>query len=461
MNYRKLLNTVLLALPLVLLLVATFFQHQGTIPVRIASTSVVLFIIIFAAGYVVLEHRGIPFNQLLFTSLTVTAMGFIAILIQPENYNLMPMFVAVMLVSIVVDRKMSMIIHVALSLIVTITIGLTGTTLIYYVLIGMLAAILADSTKERQRMLVVLLGMSLAGGSIHLLLNYVLYQVVDLLGMLVAMANIALTIIVVVGSLPLWESIFKVMTPLKLLEFANGNHKLIQRMLQEAPGTYHHVQMVANLSEQGARSVGADAILAKTGAVYHDIGKLKEPMYFIENQNGAPNPHDEIAAEDSAKIIIDHVNYGVKLGLEHHLPEAIIAIIREHHGTTLVRYFYHKALNYNDGVNYPESSFRYDGPIPQTKEAAIVMLADCVEAFVRSLSEEERHLDKIRWIISEVIRQKIADGQLDDAGLEVGELSRISNAFAEVYNGMYHERIQYPKANESVISTDHTSEASL
>lgn len=444
-RYSKILRTVLTFIPILLMCTAGYFSLSSTTTRKWTIMLTMVLIILILSLFLYFNKKQFAFNHMLFMSMVLSIVGAISFYIRDTSYLFMPILIAVMLIAIIIDEEIAILMHFGLMAMIAVVVGQGTVFLIYYGILGVVTAFTVNYSKQRNKMLVILASLSLFSSVLHTLLAYTIYDVVKLSEVFLAMANSALALIVVIGSLPLWESIFQVMTPLKLMEFANSDNDLMQRLLVEAPGTYHHVQMVGNLAERGAKSIGANSLLAKTSAVYHDIGKLKEPLYFIENQNGGPNPHDEIAAEDSARIIIEHVSYGVKLAHEHKLPMAIIDIIEQHHGTSLVAYFYHKAQNYKDGVDYPEEKFRYDGPKPQTKEAAVVMLADCVEAFVRSLSEKDRTLEKIRWIIDEIIRQKFEDGQLDESPLQVAELKSIGEAFMQVYNGLYHERISYPE----------------
>jgi len=247
--------------------------------------------------------------------------------------------------------------------------------------------------------------------------------------------------VVSLGTLPLWESVFKVLTPLKLMELTDPNQPLLRRLFAEAPGTYHHSLIVGSLSEAAASSIGANPLLAKAGAYYHDIGKLKRPSYFKENQFGIENPHDQMEPIQSTEIIISHWEDGMKLGKETKLPREIMDIIDQHHGNTLMSYFYHKASK--DGETLPEDKFRYGGQKPKSKEATIVMLADSVEAAVRSI----RNMDEtaIELMVGRIIKGKIEDGQLDHSPITTKEINTVKNTFISVLKGIYHERIEYPE----------------
>ena len=231
-------------------------------------------------------------------------------------------------------------------------------------------------------------------------------------------------------------------TPLKLLELADPNHPLLKRLLMEAPGTYHHSLMVGNLAEVAARQIGGNALLARVGAYFHDVGKLKRPNFFKENQM-SENPHDRITPNLSTLVITSHTKDGEQLALKYKLPRAIRDIIVQHHGTTLVAYFYHKAKQGEKGIEVKESNFRYEGPRPQSKEAAVVLLADSVEAAVRSLPDKTK--GKIEGLIRKIIKDKLDDGQLDNCDLTLNDMNEIANAFMTVLSGFFHERTEYPE----------------
>ncbi len=245
--------------------------------------------------------------------------------------------------------------------------------------------------------------------------------------------------VLAVGTLPLWEAVFRAATPSRLLELSNPNHPLMKRLSLEAPGTYYHSILTANLAEAGADAVGASALLCRVGAYYHDVGKLRDPMFFAENQKGE-NPHDGLDARESARIITEHVSCGLELARKYKLPREVQAIIAQHHGTTQVAYFYHKALE--AGLEPKASQFRYPGVRPQTREAAIVMLADCVEAAVRSMGDVD--MPQVREMIGRLVRERYDEGQLDEAPLSRRDLNRVAQAFALVFEGAQHERVKYP-----------------
>ncbi len=231
---------------------------------------------------------------------------------------------------------------------------------------------------------------------------------------------------------------------IKLMRAASPEHPLMRELMTKAPGTYAHSVAAANLAEAGAEQIGADALVAKVGAYFHDVGKIRRPIYFFENQTGGENPHDEAKPTLSALIITAHVRDGMALGQEYRLPESIQAIIRQHHGTTLVTYFYNKAAT-SDAAVY-EADFRYQGEKPQTREAALVMLADSSEAAVRALKKPSA--PRVEAAVRGIIEDKMADGQLDEAGLQVGDVDKIVATYSRMLVSMYHGRCEYPKRDD-------------
>ena len=262
------------------------------------------------------------------------------------------------------------------------------------------------------------------------------------LGSVVGLINGLLSAILTIGSLPFLENAFGITTPVKLLELSNPNQPLLHRLLVEAPGTYHHSMMVANLAEGAADATGADQLLTRVGAYYHDIGKTRRPYFFIENQLNADNPHDKLTPTLSTLVITAHVKEGAELAKNSGLPQAVIDIICQHHGTTLVSYFYHKALEGEKGEGISETAFRYEGKKPQTKEAAIVMLADSVEAAVRSMKYSGH--GRLEAQVRKVINDRLEDGQLEESELTFKELEAIVKTFVRILSGIFHSRIEYP-----------------
>lgn len=258
----------------------------------------------------------------------------------------------------------------------------------------------------------------------------------------VSVVNGALCAALTLGTFSALGHVFGITTSLGLLELAHPTHPLFRRLLTEAPGTYHHSVVVANLSERAAQLIGADALLARVGAYYHDIGKVAHPYFFIENQFDGHNVHDMLDPRTSVQSIAAHVSDGLELARRHGLPSKVYDMIEQHHGTSLVRYFYHQACQESKEAVSPED-FSYPGPKPQTREAAIVMLADSVEAMVRA--SRDHSPERIEELVNRAVADRLAEGQLDECDLTIRDLETIRRAFAGVLQGIYHPRITYPE----------------
>lgn len=256
-------------------------------------------------------------------------------------------------------------------------------------------------------------------------------------GLLVALLVLALS--------PYLEIFFSRLTDIKLLELADFNQPLLRRLMLEAPGTYHHSLLVASLAEAAARAIGARELLVRVGAYYHDIGKLLKPEYFIENQNGV-NPHSSVNPEMSITVIQAHVREGIKIAQDYKLPPLLINFISQHHGTSLIRYFYHRALETQPEIS--EEKYRYPGPRPTSRETAIVLLADSIEAASRTLPDTSA--SQLKTLVEDVINNKFIDGQLSDSLLTLNDIKKIARAFMEVLAGIYHTRIEYEEKSSGV-----------
>lgn len=251
--------------------------------------------------------------------------------------------------------------------------------------------------------------------------------------------------VLAIGLMPFFEAAFSILSPMKLIELSNPNHPLLRKVLIEAPGTYHHSVMVANLAEVATEAVGGNGLLARVGAYYHDVGKTKRPHFFIENQMNMGNPHDKINPQLSKTIITAHAKDGAQMLKEHALPKLIQDIAEQHHGTTLLKFFYHKAKQESE-TEIVESDFRYPGPRAQFKESAIVGIADCIEAAVRSLSKPSP--ERIEKMVRDIIRDRLEDGQFNECDLTLKELDLIAKAICETLHGIFHSRIEYPEDKE-------------
>ncbi len=246
----------------------------------------------------------------------------------------------------------------------------------------------------------------------------------------------------VLGLLPFLENGFGITTNFRLLELADLNHPLLRNLFQKAPGSFQHSIMLSNLCEQAARAIGVNALLVRVGCLYHDLGKAENPEYFIENQEGIKNPHDELKPTLSASILKAHVKKGSQVAREAGLPQEIIDLIEQHHGTTVMKPFYHEALKESEDVNREE--FQYPGPLPQTREAGLCMLGDAVEAGCRAL--EDPTPTKIKERISSIVQDKFSEGQLNECDLTLKDLNTIIDSFTHILTSVYHQRIEYPEA---------------
>jgi len=258
---------------------------------------------------------------------------------------------------------------------------------------------------------------------------------------------------IVLGVLPVFEHLFNIPTNISLLELSDLNHPLLKRLAIEAPGTYHHSIMVGNLAEAACDSIGANSLMARVGSYYHDIGKMIKPEYFNENEMSAGSKHVNLAPSMSALIIAKHVKEGLDIAKKYKLNSAITAFITQHHGNSLISYFYQKALEKAaNGTPLKEEDFRYPGPRPQTKESAIVLLADSVEASSRALNEPTPA--SIRNLVKKIINNKFIDEQLDECDLTLRDMHQIADSFVRVLMGIFHTRLDYPEENKKDTNGD-------
>ncbi|MDO4531270.1 MAG: HDIG domain-containing protein [Bacillota bacterium] len=388
-------------------------------------------------------------EKILFTVYAIMIV-LLRLMSKVEMFTLIPLGLFAMLTSMLIGRRVALVMNTLFCIIGCFIFGGEVQFLMYSLLVGSLGALLIQKTDKRQRLVPIAVAMggvcfiAMFGVGLFFESGYSEGLLVEcIVGALMGLVSV----IIAVGSLPFWEATFEANTPHRLLELTNPTNEVLRRLMIEAPGTYHHSLIVANLAETAAYDIGANTALARAGAYYHDIGKLKNPQMFSENQSGY-NPHDDLAPETSAKIITQHPKSGVEMGLEYNLPRVILDVIREHHGTGLVKYFYFKALKAYGAENVKEEDYRYQGSAPTSREAAVVMLADTVEAAVRSMLGSGKTLEEAGDAVRSLIRDKLDDGQLDHSGLAIHELEIIRQSFLKVFQGMYHERVAYPKAEE-------------
>ncbi|MGQ9631247.1 MAG: HD family phosphohydrolase [bacterium] len=364
--------------------------------------------------------------------------------------HLMPTAISAMLIAILLDVRVAMMIAVSLSIMIGIATseGLTfGLSFILESLIvGFVGAYSARNIRHRTD--IVRAGIKVMAGSIvaisatTLISNNSIDQVASNIPW--AVGNGVMTIVLVTGLLPVLESTFRILTDAKLVELSDLSHPLLKRLKIEAQSTFYHTLGVANLAETAAEAVGANPILTRVGAYFHDIGKVLRPTYFVENQKGLPNPHDRLTPSMSVLILQSHVKDGIELARKHNLHQEIIDFIPQHHGTSLIKYFYYRAKEIAErtGEEVDERLYRYQGPKPQTKEAGIVMLADSVEAISRTLTDPTPM--RIRNVVRRAVDDNFIEGELDECNLTLRDLHQITESFVLVLMGIFHARIEYP-----------------
>ncbi len=386
---------------------------------------------------------GLIIIVVLILARVVTAVDFGTGL--PLGGYLIPLAAGSMLIAILLDAHLAIFITVVIGILAGV---MTGNNLQFsaVAVAGGLAGVFSVShLSQRGDFVKASLFIMLANTVVILALGLILRFSLDLLflAIILGIVNGMFSSVLTIGSLPFLETTFGITSSVKLLEISNPNQPVLKRLLLNAPGTYHHSIMVANLAEAAADAVGADSLLVRVGAYYHDLGKLKRPYFFVENQLAGENPHDRLSPTLSTLIITSHIKDGLEIAREEKLPEVVTDIIEQHHGTGLLSYFYHKAVESGFGSNITEKDFRYDSPKPRTKEAAIVMLADSVEAGVRSL--QNANPGRMEGFVRKVIREKLEDGQLDHSDLTFKELNTIASAFVRILSGAFHSRIEYPE----------------
>ena len=389
-------------------------------------------------------------STLLLISLTAIMALTVTMMLKNISQYLIVLPAGAMLVSILVSPRIAIMTNIMTSILAGFLGGFDLHVVVMMLLTGILGAGMVSKTHHRSTFILSGLAVSLVSllvifsegilnrEDIYRMINNGLYGVI----------GGTLSAVLTIGTLPFFETVFDIITPLKLLELSNPNQPMLRRLLIEAPGTYYHSILVGNLAEAAAEDIGANALLCRVGAYYHDIGKLKRPYFFKENQITRDNPHDKITPNLSALVITSHVKDGVEIAGKNKLPSTVIRIIEEHHGNTLVAYFYHKALSAEGAEAVDESKFRYPFRKPQTEEAAIVMLADSVEAYIRSLSEPTR--DQVEQGVRKIIKDKLNDAQLDNCDLTLKDLEMIGQAFVKVLAGIFHDRIEYPETIKDV-----------
>lgn len=423
-----------------------FYQESFNLKGILGTSLLILLLILLIIVSLAQQHPKIFFNDknLVLLSLIIVAASAVTKISVSFSGYLTPIAIASILITVLLDWRLAMLVASILSLQVGIFTGELNTVIVAFA--GSMVGIFT-STKINQRWDMVIAGILISIVNILLVISFALFESKDFntiaYNLLLSGIGGIGSGILALGLLPVFEHLFSITTHIKLLELSNPNEPLLQKLLMEAQGTYQHSITVATLAQNAARIIEADSLLARVGAYYHDIGKIRRPYFFVENQISYENPHDKISPTLSTLIIISHVKDGVDLARNYRLPEVIINFIKESHGTNLVSYFYHQAQSQGE---FDKKDFRYQGPKPQSRETAIVMMADAVEATSRTLTAPSP--TKIENMVKQIIKDILDDGQLDESELSLKDINNISTTFIHDLTGMYHHRIEYPEKIE-------------
>lgn len=360
-------------------------------------------------------------------------------------YIFVPLLILCMLLVMFFSTRVALVVSISATVICAMVVQAQMDFIIYFTLMSINISLIANYTTTRQR--IMFAGASAAVLSALVYISLAIFMTRSFSQeMLIlsawAAASGLLTVVVAVGTSPFWEFAFGAITSFRLIELSNPNNPVLRKLSIEAPGTYHHSLIVANLAEAAAYEVGANPYLTRAGAYYHDIGKLKYPLFFAENQ-GNDNPHNDIDPLESCRVLATHIDYGLELAARYKLPKIIRDIIEQHQGNTVMKYFYNKAVELADGEVVDEGEYRYNFSPPQSKEAGLIMLADTIEAAVRSRIQKVNSFSEIESLIRSLIKDKIDDGQLIDSGLTLRDIEDSTQAFINVLRAMNHERISY------------------
>lgn len=406
----------------------------------------VIIVILIILQYLKQHQPGIlqDDKQLFLLCIIIVAIAVISRWSTKINFFIAPVATASILVTMIMDYRLGLLITTFLSILVSIfteNIAPGAVTLIT----GSVAVLSVSKVIRRSDLITasfIVTVTNILSAAVFSLINDETIMTISINSFIWGSLNGVFSCLVAIGAMFYIENLFSITTNIKLLELSNPAEPLLQRLLIEAPGTYHHSILVGYLAERAAQSVGADPLLSRVGAFYHDIGKLYRPYLFTENQLGRKNPHEDLTPTLSTLIIIAHVKYGLEFARQYKLPKPITDIIIEHHGTSLVYYFFHQAkMKCPESTN--EADFRYHGPKPRTKEAAIIMIADSIEAAVRSLSQP--NFQRIENLVNKIIDDIQKDNQLDECELSFKNISDLKKTFINSMKGLFHTRIQYPE----------------
>lgn len=407
-------------------------------------------------AYMVLYERSVFLStrKMLIIAVATTLTMLVALAFNFLAGRIPPVLIGVMLVALLVDGRTAMAVGALQAFVVALLAGGRGNSMLGYestviaasmFVGGQLMVFLLRGHQKRGSLIATSAIAGLASAAVIAAAGVMTARSLQTILISVAWAagSNVMCGIIVVGTLSLWENLFDVATSARLNELTNANNPLLRQLMTEAPGTYHHSMMTAALAEGAAEAIGADALLCRVGAYYHDAGKLRRPLYFKENQKPNENIHDTLPAAESASIIISHLKDGVVMLNRNKLPSAVVQIAYEHHGTTMAAYFFHKAAQEAGGKAPPQKNFRYPGARPSSRESAIVHLADSCEAAVRSLESPTR--EDVEALVEKIIKGKMDDGQLAAAPLDFKDIAMIQQSFLRTFAGLLHERIAYPE----------------
>ena len=412
-----------------------------------ALAGLVLLVLILQWYYLYMYHEEV-FNDISKLAL-LNLLNVIAIILARTlsliSPFLIPFACVPILMSILIDHKIAMIISALNCILISAVVGFKVDITLLAIVNATFSGIIMRKMEQRNDIIYSTLPLAAINLTLTFFVGFLMSNnIIDVITKSgFTLISAIISSILAIGFLPFFESTFDIITTVKLLELSNPNNALLKRLLLDAPGTYHHSLLVANLAEIAAEKVGANTVLTRVASYYHDIGKIKRPYFFKENQLGNDNPHDKITPNLSALIITSHVKDGLDMAREYKLPKVIQNIIMQHHGTFLVKYFYLIARNSSENPeDVQEMNFRYQGPIPDTKESGIIMLSDAVEASVRSIPNPTN--GKIEEMVNNIIKERLNEGQLDHCDLTLRDIDIIKKSFLKSLSGIYHKRIEYP-----------------
>jgi len=401
------------------------------------NDATLLLLAILGCTTIVLTGLILWLERLVSASISPVSTGFFQYLV--------PVSMASILVAVLCDTELAIVFTIALSFLVGILSGGQAPGILLLLAGGTVGAYTIRKLRRRSHLLRTMFYICLAHVAVITAIELIRFTPptdiirADLFGV----ANGVASALLAIGLLPIFEHLFGISTGITLLELSDLNHPLLHELAVQAPGSFHHSMVVGQLAEKAAVAIGADSLLARVGSYYHDVGKMRKPEYFVENQGGTRSPHEKVTPKMSSLVLLAHVKDGVDLGKKAGLPNRIIDFIREHHGTSLMSFFYDKAQRLNPDQDVSDQDFRYPGPRPQSRETAIVMLADSVEAAARSLDNPTA--SRLRGLIRSIVRAKFDESELDECDLTMKDLHAIAESFEPTLLGVFHPRLEYPQ----------------